>query len=280
MEKLTETDPYIQRLLEADPLRKPLLRSIIQSLPIPQGSRGLDAGCGIGLQCQLLLEAAGAGGHIVGLDILPELLAHGKDMVRRAGRDDQITFRQGDINCLPFENNSFDWAWSTDCIGYPAGELSLILTELIRVVKPGGSIFLLGWSSQQVLPGYPLLEARLNGTCSGYLPFLREKGPGQNFMRALHSFRKAGLEDAQAQTFLADVCAPLEDRVRTALTSLFEMLWGTQQPEVFSADWKEYQRLCRPDSAEFILDLPEYYGFFTYTLFCGRVPKIKPTTEG
>jgi ubiquinone/menaquinone biosynthesis C-methylase UbiE len=277
---MTNTNVYIQRLLESNPLREPLLRTIIQSLQLPKGSHGLDAGCGIGLQCLLLLEAVGIEGHIYGLDILPELLAYGTELVRKNGLGGQITFRQGDINCLSFEDNSFDWAWSADCIGYPAGDLFPHLKELIRVVKPGGSIFLLGWSSQQVLTGYPLLEARLNGTCSGYLPFLREKGSDQNFMRALRSFRNAGLEDTQAQTFLADVCAPLEDGVRTALTSLFEMLWGTQQPEVFSEDWKEYQRLCRPDSPDFILDLPEYYGFFTYTLFRGRVPKIKPATEG
>jgi ubiquinone/menaquinone biosynthesis C-methylase UbiE len=277
---MTNTNVYIQRMLESNPLREPLLRTIIQSLQLPKGSHGLDAGCGIGLQCLLLLEAVGTEGHIYGLDILPELLAYGTELVRKNRLGGQITFRQGDINCLPFEDNSFDWVWSADCIGYPAGDLYTLLKELIRVVKPGGSIFLLGWSSQQVLPGYPLLEARLNGTCSGYLPFLKEKGLDQNFMRALRSFRKAGLEDTQAQTFLADVCAPLEDGAKTGLTSLFEMLWGTQQPEVFSEDWKEYQRLCRSDSSDFILDLPEYYGFFTYTLFRGRVPRIKPATEG
>ena len=73
------------------------------------------------------------------------------------------------------------------------------------MVRPGGSIFLLGWSSQQLLPGYPLLEARLNGTCSGYLPFLKDKGPEQNFMQTAGSFRKAGLEDVQARSFVEDI---------------------------------------------------------------------------
>ncbi len=268
---MNSTDLYIQRLLESNPLRAPLLRSIIQSLQLPYGSRGLDAGCGIGLQCQLLLEAVGMDGHIVGLDILPELLAYGTRMVEQAGLAGQIMFRQGSVSQLPFEEDSFDWAWSADCIGYPAGELSPLLDELIRVVKPGGSIFLLGWSSQQLLPGYPLLEARLNGTCSGYLPFLKDKRPEQNFMRSLAAFRKAGLQEVQAQTFVADICAPLKSGEKTALTSLFEMLWGTQQREVSDGDWKKYQQLCSPGSPDFILDLLNYYGFFTYTVFRGRV---------
>jgi demethylmenaquinone methyltransferase/2-methoxy-6-polyprenyl-1,4-benzoquinol methylase len=277
---MSEADLYIQRLLESNPLRRPLIRTIIQALQLPQGSRGLDAGCGIGLQCQLLLEAVGPEGHIVGLDILPELLAYGTEMIEQAGLAGRIMFRQGSVSQLPFEQDSFDWTWSADCIGYPAGELAPVLEELIRVVKPGGSIFILGWSSQQLLPGYPSLEARLTGTCSGYLPLLKGMCPEQNFMRALAALRRAGLEEVQAQTFVADFCAPLRPGEKTALVSLFEMLWGMPQPAVSAEDWKEYQQLCRPDSPDFILRLPEYYGFFTYTVFQGRVPPGRKSMEG
>jgi demethylmenaquinone methyltransferase/2-methoxy-6-polyprenyl-1,4-benzoquinol methylase len=209
----------------------------------------------------------------VGLDILPELLAYGTDMVQKAGLARRVTFQQGDVADLPFEDNHFDWAWSADCIGYPAGELMPSLKELIRVVRPGGRIFLLGWSSQQLLPGYPLLEARLNATCSGYLPFLNGIAPELHFMRILSSFQKAGLQNAGVQTFVQDVTVPLDHEKRTALASLFEMLWGTPQPEVSPADWEAYQRLCRPGSPDFILNVPEYYGFFTCSLFYGQVTK-------
>ena len=101
MEKLSDTDLYIRKLLEANPLREPLLRTVIRSLQLPTGSRGLDAGCGIGLQELLLLEAIGPDGHITGLDILPELLAYGTNMVEQAGFAAQVTFRQGSVDNLP-----------------------------------------------------------------------------------------------------------------------------------------------------------------------------------
>jgi demethylmenaquinone methyltransferase/2-methoxy-6-polyprenyl-1,4-benzoquinol methylase len=264
---------YIQNLLDANPLREPLLRKIIQSLELPPGSHGLDAGCGIGLQSLILSEAVGSNGRVTGLDILPELLNYGKGVVKRAGRSNQITFREGDVNHLPFEEDCLDWVWSADCVGYPAGDLTPVLRELKRVVRSGGSLILLGWSSQQVLPGYPLLEARLNGTCSGYLPFLKDKEPETSFMRALYSFRSAGLENVGAHTFVGEVQAPLKDDQRLALTSLFAMLWGDPQPEVSPEDWYQYQRLCHPKSADFILAIPDYYAFFTYSLFRGRVTK-------
>ena len=269
---MADATVYIQRALEANALREPVLRAVIQSLQLRTGSHGLDAGCGIGLQASLLAEAVGADGHVTGLDIMPELLAYGEDRAAKTGLADRITFRAGDVSCLPFENDSFDWAWSADCIGYPAGELLPLLQELVRVVKPGGSIILLGWSSQQLLPGYPLLEARLNATCSAYNPFLKGKRPESNFMRALRSFRGMGLKEVEAKTFVGDVQAPLSGGERTALISLFEMLWGEQQPEVSAEDWAEFKRLCIPESPDFILDLPDYYAFFTYSVFRGKVP--------
>jgi SAM-dependent methyltransferase len=269
---MSNADIYIQRALEANPLREPLLRSVIQHLQLPLGSHGLDAGCGIGLQMPLLAEAVGTDGRIRGVDLMPELLAYGELMMAKAGLSHQITFDRGDVSSLPFDDNTFDWAWSADCIGYPAAELTRLLKELMRVTKPGGSVYILAWSSQQLLPGYPLLEARQNGTCSAYIPFLKDKSPELNFMRALSSFHDAGLDGATARTFVGDVQSPLSSGQRTALLSLFEMLWGEQQPEVAAEDWAEYERLCKPGSADLILDIPDYYAFFTYTMFQGRVP--------
>ena len=39
--------------------RQSLIQSAIRSLELPQGSRGLDAGCGIGLQAMMLAEDIG-----------------------------------------------------------------------------------------------------------------------------------------------------------------------------------------------------------------------------
>jgi demethylmenaquinone methyltransferase/2-methoxy-6-polyprenyl-1,4-benzoquinol methylase len=219
----------------------------------------------------ILAETIGVEGHVTGLDFYPELLAYGENLVAKAGLSERISFKEGNINQLPFAHNSFDWVWSADCIGYPLAELTPLLEELIRVIKPGGRIMLLGWTSQQVLPGYPFLEARLNGTCSGYLPHLKGKNPEHNFLRASHWMQAAGQEEVQALTFVGEVLAPLGEGVRAAITALFGMLWGNRTEEVSEEDWREYQRLCHPDSPDFILNLPGYYAFFTYTLFQGRV---------
>jgi ubiquinone/menaquinone biosynthesis C-methylase UbiE len=270
MEDATE---YIHKLSGANPLREPVLREAVRSLRLPPGSHGLDAGCGIGQPALLLAEAVGPAGHVTGLDVSPHLLRHAEEIAARSGMSERISLEEGDIASLPFDDDTFDWAWSVDCAGYPTGDLLPLLEEMARVVTPGGTVAVLAWSSQQLLPGYPLLEARLNATCSAYLPHVKAARPDANFARALGWLRKAGLEDCNAKTFVGDVHAPMSDDLRAALLSLFEMLWGERQPEALDEDWAEYQRLCRAGSPDLILDLPDYYAFFTYSMFGGKLAK-------
>ena len=84
-------------------------------------------------------------------------------------------------------------------------------------------------------------------------------------------FRRAGMKEVTARTFAGDVCAPLSGELRDALIALIEMRWADVEAELSEGDWAEYQRLCLAESPDFILNLPDYYAFFTYSMFRGRV---------
>ena len=268
-----DTDSYIHSLLAANPLRESTLRSVIETLQLPAGSRGLDAGCGIGLQCLLLAEAVGLTGHVTGLDVSTEFLNRGKEIVKEAGLSERVSFQEGDVADIPFKNKTFDWAWSADCIGYGPWEPLPLLKELARVVKPGGIVAISGWSSENVLPGYPRLEARLRATSGGIAPFVHGKKPETHFLRALGWFREIGLKAPDAKVFADSFYAPLSRGIRDALVDLFDMRWPDVELELSSGDQTEFRRLCKGDSSDFILNLSDYYAFFTHTLFWGKVPK-------
>jgi demethylmenaquinone methyltransferase/2-methoxy-6-polyprenyl-1,4-benzoquinol methylase len=253
---------------------EPVVRSAIQALHLPSGSYGLDAGCGIGLQALLLAEAVGPAGHVTGLDISPEFLLHGGEIVKKAGLSEQISFREGDVSKLPFDKGTFDWAWSSSCVGYSASlEPVPAVKELARVVKPGGTVAIFAWSSEKLLPGYPMLEAQLNATSSGIAPFVRGTRPEKHFLRALGWLRDVGLEEPTVRTFAGNAYAPLGDDLRGALTALFEMRWTEVESELTQEALSAYRRLCTPESPEFILRHPDYYAFFTCSMFCGKVAK-------
>lgn len=252
-------------------LRDPVIHSAIRTLQLPSGSRGLDVGCSIGTHTQLLAMAVLPDGHVTGLDISPEQLTYAREAAKKSEISEQVTFREGDMRNIPFDDNTFDWVWSMDCVGYALVEPLPLIRELVRVVKPGGKIAILAWSSQQLLPGYPALEARINATSAGIAPFALGKSPQKHFLRAQGWFREAGLETITAHSFVGSAHAPLGDDVRAELLALFQMRWPGVKAELTPDDWSEYQRLCLPESADFILDHPDYYTFFTYSMFQGKV---------
>ncbi len=270
---MTDVEGYIESLRVTDPLRQPTLRPAIQALHFPKGSRGLDVGCGIGLQLPLLGEGVGPTGHVTGLDLLPDFLAEAERVAAKAGLSGRVSFRQGDMSSLPFDDGTFDWVWSASCVGYGAEEPVPLVREMARVVRPGGTVAIFVWSSQMLLPGYPTLEARLNATSSGIAPFTNSMRPESHWLRALGWFHEAGLKEPGAQTFVGDFCAPLSGEIRDALMSLFDMRWVGVESELTEEDWAEYQRLCLPESPDFLVNRPDYYAFFTETLFHGKVAK-------
>jgi len=185
-----------------NPLREAPLSAAIDALHFPPSSRGLDIGCGIGDPALTIADATRPDGHVTGLDISLPLLDYARRKASQSASADRIAFEQSDMRALPFAPGTYDWAWSVDCVGYPSADLLPILMSTRRVVRPGGVIALLAWSSQQLLPGYSMLEARLNATCSAYAPFLESQPPRAHFQRALHWFPQAGLTEGTCSTFV------------------------------------------------------------------------------
>jgi demethylmenaquinone methyltransferase/2-methoxy-6-polyprenyl-1,4-benzoquinol methylase len=267
------TEFQILALEQTNPLREPALRAAIAALKLAPGTHGLDIGCGIGLQSLLLAEATHPGSRITGLDISPELLRYAQERVKVSPLAKQISFKEGDMAHLPFEDNTFDWAWSADCVGYPAADHLPLLREITRMVRPGGRVALLAWTSQQMLPGHALLEAKLNAECSPYAPFLQGREPEAHFLRLGSWFPQAEIAQLTCHTLVGEVQAPITPEIRVALTSLFEMLWCEPLDKTSQRIWLEYKRLSDPQSPDFILNIPDYNAFFTYTMFSGIVKK-------
>ena len=103
-----DTNSYILSLLISNPLRESIHREMVRALQLPKGSRGLDAGCGIGLKSLLLVKEVGLAEHVTGLDVSAEMLDRGREIVKEAGLSERISFQEGDVANLPFDNNAFD----------------------------------------------------------------------------------------------------------------------------------------------------------------------------
>jgi demethylmenaquinone methyltransferase/2-methoxy-6-polyprenyl-1,4-benzoquinol methylase len=83
--------------------------------------------------------------HIVGLDFSEGMLAVGRRKIREKGFDSRIDLRHGDLTALPFDDASFAGAG----VGFGirnVGDREKALTELRRVLKPGGRLLILDFA--------------------------------------------------------------------------------------------------------------------------------------
>ena len=270
--KNSNTDGYLQRQIESAPLQKPVTLSAIRALKLLPGSSGLDVGCGYGAQAILLAEAVGPTGHVTGVDISQKFLDYGRDIVKSSGLLHCVSLEEGDMNTLPFDDNTFDWAWSASCVGYSPNDPLPALREMARVVKPGGRVIILVWSSETLLSGYPVLEAHLRATSAGIAPFSQGMKPESHYLRMLARFREIGLEERSVKVIPGEVNSPISIDLRKAMIGLLEMRWLGVESELSEGDWTEFKRLTQPGSPDFMVDQPDYYAFFSYSMFQGRVP--------
>jgi SAM-dependent methyltransferase len=271
---MADHDPaaYMEQLYRSEALQEPVMRRILQSVQLPEGSRGLDAGCGVGLQIPLLAGAVGPRGHVTGLDVLPRFVEEATRNISRWKLGARARAVQGDIYEPPFGQQEFDWIWSASCACYAMSRPLELLEGLRRILKPGGLLAIVFWAGQQLLPGYPRLEATLNATTPGIAPFTAGDSPTHHALRLAGWMRKAGYREAAAQPFTAGVRAPFDAPTRDALFSLIRMRWLGAEKELSRADRRLFQQITDPSSPEFILDQPDYYGFYTYTLFRAKAP--------
>lgn len=88
---------------------------------------------------------------IIGVDIAEEMLEIGRRKIRRKGLDDTIELRVGDAEDLPFQDAEFDAVLVA--FGVRNFEnLGLGLSEMGRVLKPGGRLLILEFSRPTVVP--------------------------------------------------------------------------------------------------------------------------------
>ena len=110
-------------------------------LEVDAGDRLLDVACGAGLSLEL---AQLRGALCAGIDASPRLVS----VARFRSPDSDI--RVGDMNHLPWEAESFDVATSFRGIW---GTTPDAVTEIYRVLKPGGRFGLTVWGHLKVSPG-------------------------------------------------------------------------------------------------------------------------------
>lgn len=128
-------------------------RLTVKEAEAKPGMQMLDVCCGTGRLAMELGRAVGPEGTVTGLDFSPKMIEVAEQTLRRSANPSQISFIQGNAMELPFADQCFDGA----TVGWGLRNLPDLrqgISEMIRVVKPGGRVV----SLDMAKPSWPVFK--------------------------------------------------------------------------------------------------------------------------
>lgn len=188
----------------------------MRKMDIQPGQTAIDVCCGT-CDWTIALAKASGSGEVVGLDFSEHMLEYGRGKVKREGLSSQIRLVHGNAMDLPFEDDRFDYA----TIGFGlrnVPDLDVVLSEMRRVVKPGGKVVCLELSKPTVQPFksiyyvyfervLPLIAKWFTKRYEEYkwLPESLAQFPGR--IELEDRFRKAGLAEVESYPLFLGIAA-------------------------------------------------------------------------
>ncbi|MDQ3530034.1 MAG: methyltransferase domain-containing protein [Actinomycetota bacterium] len=146
----TRPDDYLLRLAASD-LGRSYKSLALSELRVSRGDTVLDLGCGPGTDLASFADAVGVEGVVIGLDHDPCAVARATAETERLS---QVEVRQGDIHVLDLADDSIDHA-HTDRVLQHVADPAAVLTETVRVLRPGGTVVLAEPDWDTLMIDYP-----------------------------------------------------------------------------------------------------------------------------
>lgn len=127
----------------------PFAQALVDWSALRPGDWILDIGCGTGAAARAAAENTGAFGRVVGLDSDTEMLEHARSLPLAKGKT--VEWQEGDIYKMPLPSKIFDVVFAAQTVQHLADKAAA-LSEVRRVLRPGGRFILSVWSQRTDSP--------------------------------------------------------------------------------------------------------------------------------
>jgi ubiquinone/menaquinone biosynthesis C-methylase UbiE len=122
--------------------------AVVEAANVTSGvSRVLDVACGSGEPSISIAALLQSSGQVVGVDMAEAPLEVARERARQRGLQN-VEYLQADVHALPFADKSFDRVTSRLGVMF-FDDLAKALSEMHRVLKPGGQVALLTWGAME-----------------------------------------------------------------------------------------------------------------------------------
>jgi ubiquinone/menaquinone biosynthesis C-methylase UbiE len=131
---------------------------LVDAARLVLGERVLDVACGTGVVARAAAKRVGPGGHVVGVDLNPGMIAVARSLPATAN-DAAIEWLERSALDLQLKNASFDVVLCQQGIQF-FPDKAVALQEMRRVLDHGGRIALSVWDSNSLGPYVSALAQR------------------------------------------------------------------------------------------------------------------------
>ncbi len=215
----TAAEIYDQFLVPA--LFDPWAEILVEAAYANAGDRVVDVACGTGVAALCAARAVSPGGVVTGIDLNPGMIAVARE--KEVLTDVTADWREGDAAALPLADRSADVVLCQQGLQF-FPDRPTALSEMKRVLAPGGRLALLVWRDIRHSPGFHALADSLEQNIGEQAAAIMRApfcfGDQPDALRSLH--RDAGFQEVDVRSDVR--------MVRFASPTDFVSKYGTGSP--------------------------------------------------
>jgi SAM-dependent methyltransferase len=184
----------------------------LEHLGLQPGETVVDLGSGAGIDALIAARAVGPEGHVIGIDMTPEMVAKATANAATAGVD-HVEFRAGRLEALPVDDGTVD-AITSNCVINLVPDKSKVFAEIHRVLKPGGRLVV----SDVMLDGE--LPEIITRDVMAYIGCVSGAIQREDYLAMLTAAGLSDIEIVKDVDFIASVADSLPKEISSAMETL------------------------------------------------------------
>lgn len=270
---------FFERLRAFDEFYELLHHEIVEWFKLGRGARIADIGCGAGGMVPLFADAVGNSGAVSAVETSSERLVQVRALLDSRPHTAPVSFHQGELPQLAFEQGEFDLTWCSRVIHHLADEVAGI-RELARITKTGGRVVLReGGVPPHFLPhdigsGAPGLEERL--LAAQNMRFDKMHSETGHVIRSpngwLTKLRAAGLQKVTAKSFLYEIVPPFTLAQTGYLKNWLSDCASDEELPLDASDRDTLVQLCDEASDYYLFRRDDLHFLYVASIYVGQVP--------